>query len=141
MDLQSAALFILDTQPQSRFSLFSILLLVLSGANLYGVVLALLRPESRSKPVPDPWGTASMLMLTCSQVLYLIFVSAWLFKWVHFYPGNPVQMTAIYVGLLLSAAALLTAIAGSGLKRLMGIVVALTSALLWLITLIGSVTI
>ena len=28
--------------------------------------------------------------LACSQILYLFFF-AWLFQWVRFYPGNPVQ--------------------------------------------------
>jgi hypothetical protein len=128
----------LNMQPPSRLSLFVILLLLLSSGNLSGVGLALWRRNSASQFVPDKWGTMAMLILACSQVLYLIFVLAWVLEWVRFFPGNPIQTAAIYSGFFLSAAALVTASCGVGLMRLMGIIVAFTSALLWLFAAIGS---
>jgi hypothetical protein len=124
--------------PQSRFSLFVILLLLISFGNSYGVGLALWRRNSASELSSDKWGTVAMIILACSQVLYLVFVFAWLFGWVRFFPGNPIQTAVIYCGLSLSAAALLPALLGLGLKRLMGIVVAFTTTLLWLIAAFGS---
>jgi hypothetical protein len=139
MDCRTALLFSFAMHPQSRFTLFVILLLLLSSGNLYGVGLALWRRNSGSELVSDKWGTVAMLILACSQVMYLIFVFAWLFEWVRFFPGNPVQTAVIYCGFSLSAAALVTASCGLGLKRLMGIVVAFTTALLWLVAALGSV--
>ena len=131
--------------PQSRLSLFAILLLLISLGNLYGIGLALWYNDSdsltSSEALPDKWGTITIVLLACSQVLYLIFFFAWLFQWVRFYPGNPVQTVSIACGFLLSTTALLAAFFGLGLKRLIGIIVAFTTALLWLISAIGSVAV
>jgi hypothetical protein len=131
--------------PQSRLSLFAILLLLISSGNLYGMGLAIWYQNSdsltSSKALPDKWGTIAIVLLACSQVLYLFFFFAWLFQWVRFYPGNPVETISIACGLSLSAGALLTASFGFGLKRLVGIIVALTTALLWFISAIGSVAV
>jgi hypothetical protein len=131
--------------PQSRLSFFAILLLLISLGNLYGIGLALWYHNSDSRKsseaLPDKWGTIAIVLLACSQVLYLVFFFAWLFQWVRFYPGNPVQTASIYCGFSLSAAALLTASFGLGLKRLMGIIIAFTTALLWLISAVGSVAV
>jgi hypothetical protein len=131
--------------PQSRLSLFALLLLLISSGNLYGIGLALWYHPSDSpklsETIPDKWGSIAIVFLTCSQVLYLIFFFAWLFQWVHFYPGNPVQTFAIICGVSLSAAALLMASFGLALKRLMGIVIAFTTGLLWFISAVGSVAV
>jgi hypothetical protein len=131
--------------PQSRLSFFAILLLLISLGNLHGIGLALWYHNSdslkSSEALPDKWGTIAIVFLACSQLLYLVFFFAWLFQWVRFYPGNPVQTTCIYCGFSLSAAALLTASFGLGLKRLMGIIIAFTTALLWLISAVGSVAV
>ena len=131
--------------PQSRLSLFAILLLLISLGNLYGIGLGLWYRKSDSltsgETLPDKWGTMAIVLLTFSQVLYLVFFFAWLFQWVRFYPGNPVQIASIACGFSLSAAALLTASFGLGLKRLMGIIIAFTTALLWLISAVGSVAV
>jgi hypothetical protein len=128
--------------PQSGLSLFAILLLFISSGNLYGIGLALWYRDSdsltSSETLPDKWGTMAIVFLTCSQVLYLIFFFAWLFRWVRFYPGNTVQTLCIACGFSLSAAALLTASFGLGLRRLMGIIISFTTALLWLISAVGS---
>jgi hypothetical protein len=131
--------------PQSRFSVFAILLLLLSSANLYGIGLALLSRRSDSltwlKARPDKvgWGTMAIMLLACSQVLYLAFLFAWLFQWMRFYPGNPAQTFSIRSGLSLSTAALLMAPLGFGLKRVIGIIVAISTGLLWLVAALGSV--
>jgi hypothetical protein len=131
--------------PQSRLSLFATLLLLISSGNLYGIGLALWYHNSdslaSSKALPDKWGTMAIVFLACSQVLYLTFFFAWLFQWVRFYPGNPVQTISVVCGFSLSAAALLTASFGIGLKRLIGIIIAFTTALLWLISAVGSVAV
>jgi len=128
--------------PHSRFSLFAVLLLIISSGNLYGIGLALWYRNSdsvtSSEALPDKWGTRAIVFLTCSQMLYLIFFFAWLFQWIRFYPGNPVQTFSIACGFSLSAAALLTASFGFGVKRLLGIVISITTALLWLISAVGS---
>ncbi len=94
-----------------------------------------------SRALPEEWGTIAIVLLACSQILYLIFFFAWLFQWVRFYPGNPVQTVSIACGFLLSATALLTASFGLGLKRLIGIIIAFTTTLLWLISALGSVAV
>ena len=65
----------------------------------------------------------------------VFFLFAWLFQSVRFYPGNPVETASIYCGFSLSAAALLTA--SFGLKRLMGIIIKLGSALVALVKPFG----
>jgi hypothetical protein len=131
--------------PQTRLSLFAISLLLISAGNLYGIGLALWYRNSdaltSSDALPDKWGTMAIVFLACSQALYLLFFFAWLFQWVHFYPGNPLQTISIACGFSLSAAALLTASIGLGLKRLMGIIIAITTGLLWLISAVGSVAV
>jgi hypothetical protein len=102
--------------PQSRFSLFAVLLLLICSGNLLGVGLTLWRPNSDSEAVFDKWGTMAMLFLACNQVLYLIFFFAWLFEWIRFFPGNPVQTAAIYSGFSLSAAAFVAAFLWRGSK-------------------------
>jgi hypothetical protein len=131
--------------PQSRLSLFAILLLLISSGNVYGIGLALWYHNAdslrSSEALPDKWGTIAIVLLACSQVLYLIFFFASLFRWFRLYPGNPVQTVSIACGFLLSTTALLTSSFGLGLKRLIGIIIAFTTALLWLISAIGSVAV
>jgi len=79
------------------------------------------------------------VILTQSNRPLVFFLFAWLFQSVRFYPGNPVETASIYCGFSLSAAALLTA--SFGLKRLMGIIIAFTTALLWVISAVGSVAV
>jgi len=122
--------------PQSRLSLFAILLLLISSGKLYGSVwhVGTTTPtrSRRREHSPDKWGTIAIVLLACSQILYLIFFFTWLFQWVRFYPGNPVQTVSIACGFLLSAAGLLTASFGVGLKRLIGIIIAFTYFGAWL---------
>ncbi len=130
---------------QSRLSLFAILQMLISLGNVYGIGLALWHRSSDSltlaEQLPNRWGSIAIVFLACSQVLYLILFSAWLFQWMRFYPGNPVETLSIACGFSLSAAALLTAPFGLGLKRGIGVIVAFTTALLWLISAAASVAI
>jgi hypothetical protein len=66
------------------------------------------------------------------------FLFAWLFHWMRFFPGNPVEAASIRCGLAFSAVALGAAPFGLGTKRLVGIVVASSTGLLWLIAAFGS---
>jgi hypothetical protein len=131
--------------PQSHLSLFAILLLLISSGNLYGIGLALWYRKSDSltspETLPDKWGTMAMVFLTCSQVLYLIFFFAWLFQRARFYPGNPIQTISIACGFSLSAVALVAASFGLRPKRLIGVIIAFTTGLLWLISAAGSVAV
>ena len=130
---------------QSRVSLFAILLLLISLGNLYGIGLALWSHKSDSltpaETLPDKWGTTAIVLATCSQMLYLIFFFAWLGQWIRFYPSNPAQTISIACGFSLSTAALITASLGLRLKRLIGVIVAFTTGLLWLISAVGSVAV
>jgi len=130
----------LDTgmHPESRLSLFTILLLIISFGNLCGIGLALWPRNSDSGSVADKWSTIAMVLLTCGQLINLIFSLAWIFQWMRFYPGNPVQIASIYRGLALSAASFVMACLGQGLKRLMGITIAFSTALLWFFAALGS---
>ncbi|MDQ1409839.1 MAG: hypothetical protein QOJ41_1574 [Acidobacteriaceae bacterium] len=124
--------------PECRLSLLTILLLIISFGNLDGIGLALWHHNSDSESVRDRWGRIAIVFLTCSQLLALIFLPAWLPQWMRFYPGNPVQIASIYWGLALSPASFVMACLGQGLKRLMGITIAFSTALLWFFAAFGS---
>jgi hypothetical protein len=127
--------------PQSRLSLFTILLLIISFGNFYGIGVGLWHNKSDSETVSDTWGTMAIVFLAFNQMLYLVFVFAWLFQWMRFYPGNPVQGASVCCGFALSVASIVMACCGLGLKRVMGIAIAVTTALLWFMAAIGSAAI
>jgi hypothetical protein len=58
-----------------------------------------------------------------------------------FYPGNPIQNAIGLCGFVLSAASLVMACFAHGLKRLMGITIAFTTTLLWIIEGVASVAV
>jgi hypothetical protein len=122
--------------PQSQFSVFAILLLLVSCGNLYGIGFALW--EDAKSAIADKWGSTAIVLVSCSQLLYFILLFAWLFHWMRFFPGNPVEAASIRCGLAFSAVALGAAPFGLGTKRLVGIVVASSTGLLWLIAAFGS---
>ena len=70
-------------------------------------------------------------MAFSSQILYLAFTVAWLFKWMHFYPSNPIETYSILVGSFLSAGAFVTPLFGTGLKRSAGVLSSVITAGLW----------
>jgi hypothetical protein len=126
----------------SRFSFFSSLLLLLSVADLYLVGLAVWYRYTESTIPPEAAHakprTLDLILVSCSQLLYLLFVLAWLFRWMNFYPGNPIQNGAILCGLSFSVAAACTAPFGPNSYSFITIVVAVVTAGMWLLAAIGS---
>jgi len=79
------------------------------------------------------------LILACvSQLLYLALIAAGQLHWIRFYPGNPVQVWAIFVGLFLSISAFVASLFASGRQRAAGIVGAIITAFLWLMSAVAS---
>jgi hypothetical protein len=129
----------------SRLSLPAFLLLLLSATDLYLIGVAMLHRHSRSAtpsgPLRDEARTLGLILLSSSQLLYLMFFFAWLFQWMHFYPGNPTEEIAILCGLSFSVAGLCTAPFGPSSQRLITIVVALTTVGMWLLAAVASVAV
>jgi hypothetical protein len=127
----------------------TVVLLLLSFSNLCLIVLAVLyrvdeNPLSSWEPSAkyrSTFGYLSIALAAGSQLLYLGFSAAWLFRWMNFYPGNPIETFAIRLGLLLSCGAVVAAPFGIGIKRCAGLFVAFTTTGLWLLSAIASVSI
>lgn len=81
-----------------------------------------------------------MMIAFLSQVLYLVFLAAWQFRWVRLYPGAPVYGVAP-VGLVLSFSGLVIAFFGSGPKRWISFIVSIAIAVLWLLAAVVSVAV
>jgi len=77
-------------------------------------------------------GAIVMFLVGLSQTIYVVFVFAWLYGWIRFYPGAPAETFAIWSGLLLSVTALLIAPFAIGPRRWVGVGVALVTAAMWL---------
>ena len=126
-------------------SLLTELLLLLSLGNLTFSAMAFVRCPSEdlsSQPFARiKWSTLAIGLAGSSQLLYLVFVAAWIFRWLRFYPGNPIEMFAIFAGLTLSGAAFLTALFGAGLTRWAGVLSSAVTAFLWLLAAIASVAV
>jgi hypothetical protein len=76
--------------------------LLISVANLCGLAFAVLLNEQHEPAIKLTWAAElSMTMAFLSQLLYLVFLAAWQFRWVRFYPGAPVY-SVVPVGLVLS---------------------------------------
>jgi len=123
----------------------TILLLALSFGNLSLVVIALVRRDDESNEIAEPvspranfFGTLALALVSAGQLFYLVLVAAWQQHWMRFYPGNPIQTYSLIAGILLSGSAFLLASAGTGLKRLAGMIVAATTGFLWLLVAIAS---
>lgn len=123
-------------------SLLPCLLLLISAANLYLIGFAVWHRRSESatpsKPVRDELRTLGLILLSCSQLLYLLFFFAWLFQWMHFYHGNPAENITILCGLSFSVAGLCASPFGPISQRLITFVVAFTTAGMWLLAGIAS---
>jgi hypothetical protein len=79
------------------------------------------------------WGTTAIVIAGHSQLLYLALVLTWWFRWMRFYPGNPIEHDVFFGGLLLSGAGLLTSVLGIGFKRCVGVGVAATTGVMWIL--------
>jgi hypothetical protein len=130
----------------SHFSPLTLLLLLMSAANLYGIGVSMWwyrhsEPATPAKPMREKWGILALILSSCSQLLYLLFFFAWLFQWIHFYPGNPIENIAILCGRSFSTAALCIAFFGPSSQRIVTIVVAVTTTGMWLLAAVASVAV
>ncbi len=120
----------------------ALLLLLMSVGNVYLVGRVFLLREAESAPQLMPsrniCGTAAIILSAQSQLLYLVFFAMWTFRWMRFYPGNPVQHYFFVFGLLLSGAGLLMSPFGIGVKRWVSLCVAATTGMMWLLAAIVS---
>jgi hypothetical protein len=123
-------------------------LLLISFSNLCLIALPVLyhrsQPEILSEQLPrgaSGFGSLSLGLGFSSQILYLVFSAAWLFRWIHFYPGNPIQNITIMGGLALSVGAFVTALLGVGIKRYAGALSSVITAGLWLLSAVASVAV
>lgn len=98
-------------------------------------------PSGQSSRRAALFGSLALGLVFSSQILYLVFSAAWLFRWTRFYPGNPLQNFAILGGLALSAGAFITAFFGAGLKRVAGILSSMLTVGLWLLSAVASVAV
>lgn len=123
----------------------SILMCAMSIANLCLIGVAAWYPED--PPVAEVSasrrraGAVALLLGLISQALYLVFLLSWLFRWMHFYPGNPVEGIASSAGLLLSTAGCVLAVFGRGLRRCVGLASGVTTGFLWLLAAAASVAV
>ena len=118
-----------------NFATFVVLLI--SGANLCGLAFALLLNEQHEPGIKLTWAAElSMMMAFLSQVLYLVFLAAWQFRWVRFYPGASVYRI-VPVGLVLSFFGLVIAFFGIGPKRWISFMVSITTAVLLLAAVVS----
>lgn len=128
-----------------RFSSGLTLFLLLLTVNLGLLAAAFLHsgegPCSEHSSRRTLLGTVAVALACGSQILFLVYAAAGRFAWVRFYPGNPIQIYAILVGVILSCVALGTALFGIGLKRIAGALVAITTAGLWVLAAIASVAV
>jgi hypothetical protein len=123
-------------------------LLLISFANLCLAASAVFyRGSLPAPPSEQPlretarFGSLALGLAFSSQILYLAFTVAWLFKWMHFYPSNPIETYSILAGLFLSAGAFVTALFGTGLKRCAGVLSSVITAGLWLLSALASVAV
>ncbi len=127
----------------------TVALLLLSFSNLCLIVLAAFyRVDENPLSSPEPsakyrstFGYLSIAFATASQLLYIGLGFAWFFRWMNFYPGNPIETFGIRLGLLLSCGAVVAAPFGIGMKRCAGLFVGFTTTGLWLLSAIASVSI
>jgi hypothetical protein len=123
-------------------------LLLISFANLCLLALAALyrgsppEPPSGQLPRETAWfGSLALALAFSGQILYVAFTVAWLFKWMHFYLGNPIETYSILAGLFLSAGGFVTAVFGTGVKRYAGALSSVITAGLWLLSAVASVAV
>jgi hypothetical protein len=126
----------------------TLVLLIISLANICFLALAVVyyrsRPKSSSEQASrktDTLGSFALGLAFASQILYLVVGSAWLVRWVQFYPGNPIQNLVIIIGLVLSAASFVTAFLGTGIKRYASVLSSVIVGGLWLLSAVASVAV
>jgi hypothetical protein len=118
--------------------------LLISGVNLCALAYALFSkeqtdPESLLIRAKFNWAApSSMILAFLSQALYLVFLAAWLFRWVRFYPSAPIYRT-IPTGFALSFFGVVTALFGTSERRWISLMISLGTAFLWTLSAVVSV--
>ena len=87
------------------------------------------------------WPRIGIALAGGSQLLYLVFSLVGLFRWIRFYPGNPVEVAAILAGASLCVVGFVIALFGEGLGRWAGALSCAATTILWLLTAIASVAV
>ena len=82
-----------------------------------------------------PW---TVILAFASQALYLALGVTWWFRWMNFYPGNPVQNFTIFVGIFLSLGAFVTAGQATGIRLFASTFVGAVTLGLWLLSIVAS---
>lgn len=121
------------------------LLLVFSLVNLCSAIVALVqKPDEDTESAPfkrAKWSTIGIALVGGSQLLYLVFSAIALFRWIRFYPGNPIEIAATLTGLTLCVVGFVVALFGEGLRRWAGILSCVVTTILWLLAAIASVAV
>jgi hypothetical protein len=120
----------------AHLELPTVALLLLSAINLWTIGMATWRKDPESSTQLTSWrhelGAVVLFLVGLSQTIYVVFVFAWLYGWVRFYPGATAETFAIWSGLILSVTALVIAPFAIGPRRWVGVGVALVTAAMWL---------
>jgi hypothetical protein len=93
--------------------------------------------ETVSSKGPTRFPLAVVLAFS-SQLLYLALGVAWWFRWMKFYPGNPVQTFAMCAGILLALGALVMAGTATGVRLFAATFVGVVTLGLWLLSALAS---
>ena len=121
---------------RAQLELPTVALLLLSAINLWAIGMATWRKDPESSTQLKSWrhelGAVVLFLVGLSQTIYVVFVFAWLYGWVRFYPGATAETFAIWSGLILSVTALVIAPFAIGPRRWVGVGVALVTAAMWL---------
>lgn len=121
------------------------LLFVFSLVNLCLAIVALVqKPDEDTASAAGKrarWATIGIVLAGGSQLLYLIFSVLGLFRWIRFYPGNPIEIAGILAGLTLCAVGFVIALFGEGLRRWAGALYCVSTTILWLLAAIASVAV
>lgn len=129
---------------QSRsLSLPSAAFLLISMSNLFliGVAAWNRDPESATptNPPREKLRALSLILLSVSQLLYLLVFFVWFFRLTPFHRGNPVGEFINLCGGLCSIAALFVTPFGNGPHRFAMTTVAVTTTFMWLLAAVASV--
>jgi hypothetical protein len=120
-----------------QLSLFDLLVLILCGGNLCLVIYAFLKTETDSGSTGEMSKHHNMVLIpgAPSQTLYLLFLLAWRYRWMRFYPGNSVHLRVMGAGILLSAASIFSGLLGTKSRGIVSVVVGASTGLLWFLAL------
>ena len=121
------------------------LLLLFSLVNLCLAIVALVqKPDEDTASVPCKrarWSTIGIVLAGGGQLLYLVFSGVGFYRWIRFYPGNPIEIAAILAGLTLCIVGFVIALFGEALWRWAGVLYCVATTILWLLAAVASVAV